>query len=81
MSAWLAVAEVALVLAAAVGAVYLKRAGERAWTRHLIRRRLERFNKAMVKVTITLCDDFTPAMKRAADAFAKFGEALDRKQP
>ena len=84
MSAWLAAAEVAVVTAAVVGAVFLRRHADREWAE--IKRRqqialalpqMQQMAKALIQVRITIQDSFTPALREAVASIAELGAALD----
>ena len=79
----LAIFLVALVLAAAIGVVPLRRYQDRQWADHLARQRVmasasyREVAANFVRFQIVLRDSFTPALQQAAAAIAKFGDALD----
>lgn len=86
MNIYLALAEVALVIAAAVATVHLKRAGEREWAMYRLRQnraqilaspQVQQLAKDLVRFQVVLRDAFTPSMREAAQALSRLGLALD----
>lgn len=83
MSAWLAAAEVAVVTAAVVGAVFLRRHADREWRRRQIAA-LPAFQEVaanFVRFQIVLRDAMTPSLQEAARAVARLGQALGELPP
>lgn len=84
MSAWLALLLVAIVVAAAVGMVPLRRYADREWAEHVRRQRIaampefQRIAKAFVELQITIVDRFTPALQEVGAALARLAEAFPR---
>jgi len=83
MIPWLATIEVAVILAALVGTVLLRRHADRAWAEHLARQRVmasppyQKLAKDLIQFKITLRDALTPAMVEAAKALSQFATAVD----
>ena len=76
----------AVILAATVGTVHLKRASDAAWRRHLLPRRMaplrtrfamERIERNFIELRITIADSLTPALARVAAAAKDLGRALE----
>lgn len=84
MSAWLAVLLLAIVAAAVVGMIPLRRYADREWAEHVRRQRIaampefQRISKAFVELQIAIVDSFTPAMQEVAAALARLAGAFPR---
>lgn len=68
---------VAVLVAATIGAVWLKREGERNWERVLIRRRQEALTHSFVALGESM-RRFADAMQVVGAAFASLGQAMTR---
>ena len=69
-------AEVAVIVAAAFGARWLRREGDRAWAAYLRRTSLSRLTAALVRVNVEIRDSFTPAMRKLGRAMARTERAF-----
>lgn len=75
MSVLLAV-EVAVIVAAFFGMLWLRRESDEAWRRRQIMLRLAPIRRAFIDMQIVVRDRFTPALAEAAAAVARMGEAM-----
>lgn len=90
MNPYLAAAELAIVLGALVGTIYLRRLGDRKWAEHLARQRIvaspdfQRIAANFAQMQVAFREALTPALQRMAAAMAELApkiEEIYKQQP